>query len=493
MPRIATHTRFTRRQALLGGAAGIAALYSFDRLGLRLRPSGRPTAARAAELSGPFAPFEVDLPILPVLDPVERTDDGERYELAIRDGVAEILPGFETPITGYDGRFPGPTIRARQGRRAEVRVASEVSAETSVHLHGGLVTEESDGALHAYHIHPGMTRTYDYPNDQPAATMWYHDHVHGLTGPHLNAGLTAFYIVDPDYDDEDDPLPRGERDVALMIQDRSFNDDGSFVYARNLGAGFHGDTILVNGAVAPRMRVSRSLYRLRLLNASNARIYSLVLGNGRPMYQIAGDAGLLPRPVLRRAIPLAPAERVEVLVDFCGCKPGSEIVLHNEFGEASTTAVMRFDVDGGTEPERARIPRRLADRPGSAPPAAERTLRLDLATSPELEWQINGQGFDEHRIDAEPQLGTTELWTFVNESEHPHPMHLHGCHFRVASVNGEEPHQGDRGWKDTVNVPAHGTAEVIAAFEKFPGRFVFHCHTAEHSDQSMMGLMEIVG
>ena len=276
-----------------------------------------------------------------------------------------------------------------------------------------------------------------------------------------------------------------------MIQDRSFNDDGSFAYARNLGAGFHGDTILVNGAVAPRMRVSRTLYRLRILNASNARNYELVLGRDRFMHQIAGDAGLLPRPVRRRSLPLAPAERAEVLVDFCSCPPGTEIVLHNALGEASTRAVMRFDVDG-TPAEWLAVPPRLSapDR-ALPPPVRTRTFSLDLATSPELEWQINGRGFDEGRVDEDPRLGTTELWRFVNDSEHHHPMHLHGCHVRVVSIDGDDPHQADRGWKDTIDVHPGQTVDVIARFEKFAGRYVFHCHTAEHSDQSMMGLMEI--
>jgi spore coat protein A, manganese oxidase len=209
------------------------------------------------------------------------------------------------------------------------------------------------------------------------------------------------------------------------------------------------------------------------------------------MHQIAGDAGLLPRPIRRAAIPLAPAERAEVLVDFCGCAPGSEIVLHNTAGEASTTAVMRFDIEG-VEADRPPIPARLVPGVKLPQPAATRTFELDLATSPELEWQINGKGFDNERIDETPSLGTAETWRFVNRSEHPHPMHLHGCHFRVVSVNGDDPHQADRGLKDTVNVPPGQTVDVTPHFEKFAGRFVFHCHAAEHSDASMMGLMEIV-
>ena len=81
--------------------------------------------------------------------------------------------------------------------------------------------------------------------------------------------------------------------MPIVLADHAFNKDGSFRYEENVDLGFRGDTILVNGAVSPRMRVQRRKYRLRFLNASNARSYALRLGNGRPMLQIAGDGGLL--------------------------------------------------------------------------------------------------------------------------------------------------------------------------------------------------------
>ena len=117
-----------------------------------------------------------------------------------------------------------------------------------------------------------------------------------------------------------------------MIKDRSFNADGSFRYRFDLDRGFRGDTILVNGAISPRMRVQRRKYRLRFLNGSNARSFALRLGNGRPMLQIAGDGGLLSKPVSRARVPLHPAERIDFVLDFSAYGPGEELVLHNEDG-----------------------------------------------------------------------------------------------------------------------------------------------------------------
>ena len=124
--------------------------------------------------------------------------------------------------------------------------------------------------------------------------------------------------------------------MPLVLADHAFNKDGSFRYAENVDLGFRGDTLLVNGAISPRMAVQRRIYRLRFLNASNARTYDLKLGNGRQMLQIASDGGLLEPPVARSSFPLHPAERIEVLIDFRSFRPGSEIVLQNTSGEATT-------------------------------------------------------------------------------------------------------------------------------------------------------------
>jgi spore coat protein A len=279
--------------------------------------------------------------------------------------------------------------------------------------------------------------------------------------------------------------------VPLMIQDRAFNADGSFRYRVDIDKGFRGDTILVNGGVVPRMKVERRLYRLRFLNASNARPYELVLGNGRRMVQIASDGGLLPKPVDRPLIPLQPAERADVIVDFRQFGVGSQVILHNTAGEATTQAVMRFDVvKGGAED--ARIPKTLLEAEPLPPVNAQRGFPLTFQGLGRAEWQIGDAGFGMERIDCRPRLGSSELWTFTNNSERTHPMHLHGYHFHVVSIDGTPPHAGDSAWKDTVAVLPHQTVVIRPYFDFYPGRYVFHCHAAEHGDMSMMGQMEVL-
>src|SRR3954469_14566255 len=302
----------TRRQALHYGVGSLALLCSFA-TPVRRRPGSTSAWMRAAD-AGPFTPFRADLPLMPELLPTRRERKRDVYDVFQRPGVAEILPGYQTPVYGYDGIYPGPTIRATKGRAAIVRQHNQLSLETVVHLHGGFVPSGSDGHPMAL-VAPGQTFTHTYPNRQDAATLWYHDHRHGETARSIYFGLAAFYLLEDELEKKLE-LPSGDFDLPLMIQDKSFNRDGSLRYVEDLDLGFRGDTILVNGAVAPRVAVKQRLYRLRFLNASNARSYSLVLGQGREMIQIASDGGLLERPLRRTSLPLAAGERRRGLGDL---------------------------------------------------------------------------------------------------------------------------------------------------------------------------------
>jgi spore coat protein A len=209
------------------------------------------------------ARFQVPLPIPPVLHPTRTDADGDYYEIRQRESRIEIFPGAVTTVWGYEGPFPGPTIRARRGRPVVVHHTNELSHPTVVHLHGAVTSSESDG-FPTEIIRPGKSRTYRYPNDQRAATLWYHDDVMHHTGRNLYMGRNGLYLLD---DDEQAGLnlPGGDYDVPLVIQSKEFKRDGSMVY----DAGFTGvlgakaNTIVVNGAPWPRFEVAARKYRFR--------------------------------------------------------------------------------------------------------------------------------------------------------------------------------------------------------------------------------------
>ncbi|TMR12430.1 multicopper oxidase family protein, partial [Nonomuraea zeae] len=172
--------------------------------------------------------FAVPLPVPDVAEPVRSAGGVDFYELTERAAQAEVLPGLRTPIWGYGGTFPGPTIRAERGRRTVVKLINQLGEPTVLHLHGGHTPPESDGYPTDL-VMPGAAREYVFPLEQRAATLWYHDHRMDYTGPQVWRGLAGMFLV-RDEEERALPLPDGERDVPLLICDRSFAADGTMLY-----------------------------------------------------------------------------------------------------------------------------------------------------------------------------------------------------------------------------------------------------------------------
>src|SRR5690606_9466767 len=260
-----------------------------------------------------------------------------------------------------------------------------------------------------------------------------------------------------------------------------------------------GDVVLVNGAPWPVLEVTASRYRFRILNASNARRMELALDpepDEAPFIQIGSDGGLLGAPVRHESIPIAQAERFDVVLDFTGQPAGSEFTLVDRLGEGSTEQVMRFRVAGPGDGEGGDVPDRLADMSDfdaltESSSVATRTFDFDQAGERDgmSMWTINGEMFDPRRADADPVAGTSEVWEL--HSDPAHPVHLHVVSFKVLSRNDDEPKPTDAGWKDTIDLVEGERARILIPFDAEPGRYVFHCHNLEHEDMAMMANMEI--
>ena len=223
--------------------------------------------------STPFEPFQRDVPIPPVATAGRATKKLEQYVITMKPGTADILPGLQTPILGYNGLLPGADDQGpARARGPDPPAQPERPRRSTCTCTAASPQPQFDGHPHDA-IPPARERLYKYPNVAHSATLWYHDHAHGETAPDAVRRARRRSTCSTTRTTSTLDLPQGDYDVPLMIQDRSFNKDGSFRYRFDLDRGFRGDTILVNGAVAPRMKVERRLYRLRFLNASNARAY----------------------------------------------------------------------------------------------------------------------------------------------------------------------------------------------------------------------------
>ena len=439
-----------------------------------------------------------------MLEPIRTDATTDYYEIVQREERAEILPGRHTVIWGYNGTFPGPTIKARRGRTVSVRQVNQLGTPTVVHLHGGVTPQESDG-FPMDHVMPGEAREYVYPNAQRAATLWYHDHTMDRTGRNIYMGLAGLYLLEDD-DERSLGLPEGPYDVPLLVQDRLFASDGSFRYNMVNHLGAKSGTMLANGAPWPRLDVSTRAYRFRIVNGSNATPLRLVLSSSDPMILIATDGGLLPTPIVCRQIPLAMAERVEVIIDFSRHSVGTDIVLQNLNTRGATgpisSEIMQFHV-GRVERAVRTIPARLAESDGLDRSATVRTrhfifsVRPSFGPLPSPSWRINGQPFDPETPIASPRYGDHRDLALYEQKVARLPWHCASRSRASRHVQGTGAERGpplahETGWKDTVSVDRDEDVSVIAKFDGYRGRYLLHCHNLEHEDHSMMARFDVV-
>ena len=432
-----------------------------------------------------ITPYQVPLPIAPVLSPTSTDATTDNYNLDMTTASGQIVAGKTTPEWGYNGSSPGPTIVAQSGRTVKVHATNKLPEAMSLHLHGGHQPSSSDG-LPDDLIQPGASKDYTYPTSALSARpLWYHDHANMTTAMHVWKGMAGFMLI---HDSQEKnlglPIDYGSNDIPLAIMDRAYNADGTLSYTDGTG-----NTMIVNGAPAPYLKVATRKMRFRLLNASSERNFTFALSNNQAMTQIGNEAGLLPAPLQLSSITLAPAERADVIIDFSNLAVGTSVKLLNT-DRNGPSDVMRFDVnqsvvDLTTIPSTLRPMAKL-----STTGAAQRTFTLSQDRN--NVWQINQQSYDPARIDASPKLGTTEIWTFDNRTGDDHPLHVHDVNFQVLDIDGRAPTGADASWKETVNVPGWKTVRVVARFDDYTGKFVFHCHRLEHEDNMMMGQFAVV-
>ncbi len=466
---------------------------------------------------------------LPIPDLVDAS--GGRTELSAIAGQAHMVAGAATPVLGFSRAYLGPTLRLRRGENHALRVHNRLDQPITCHWHGMRVAAVLDGGP-SLPIAPGDSWSVSLPVAQPAATLWYHSHVHRVTAEQVYHGLAGLILIDdPEAGDEGLPSRYGIDDLPLIIQDRAFDQNGQLYYLKRgpaLTHGFLADKILVNGAIRPDAKVPAGLVRLRLLNGSNARIYDLRFSDSRAFHQVASDSGLLQGPVRRDAIVLAPGERAEIVVDFTDAAPVTLLSRRHdnrplsggmiremshllpgpppqsEFGEAGAFDVMRFLPDPARPGLVAALPERFASA-ASAPavePVRRRVITLDMftqgsGTGPGTQtggslhkimfMGMNNTPFDHAVINQRLGLAEPELWT-IRTSVMAHPFHLHGASFQVLRQNGEAVDFASHGMKDVTLV--RGETDILfvpmhPAGDPVP--YMYHCHILEHEDAGMMG------
>jgi len=456
--------KMTRRQVLKAGLYGGAGLM----LPWRFIPKVHADTL-VSGLSDPALQPKFDVPVPNALDPgfIYNTSKG-KIKVAVGQSVqytglvdtsGKRLP---TTIWGYGDdkmyTWPGRTFQTSSGIPIEVKWENRLGTlpmpvtsfgrpviDTSLHWAYSLpgyegYSVEKDGVPMVPHVHgghtdyqfdgnpefffsPGFTlrgpqwveKKYVYKNDQPAGTIWYHDHALGITRLNVYAGMAGFYIIRDSDDtglfDNGLDLPAYPYEVALAIQDKMFHNDGGLFYPAYPGdpfyadfidgegavlppdifpdggptglAEFFGDHMVVNGMIWPRMDVEPRNYRLRLLNGcdsrflvaqffavpggvsedaggTNAQTIPLDAIGPLDFTVIGSDQGLASEPVTRDTLVIETGSRYDVVFDFgqFDLVDNVRVIMKNIGGDTP----FGFSYGDDLDPDEDVFPNRQTDR-----------------------------------------------------------------------------------------------------------------------------------
>jgi suppressor of ftsI len=442
-------------------------------------------------------PFDRPLAI-PELAPSTVNAAGERvFELVAREGSSSLVPGAATSTWGFNQSYLGPTLRAARGKRVSVAVTNELDEATTVHWHGMHLPSKMDGGPHQS-IEAGADWEPHWTIDQPATTLWYHPHLHGETEEHVSRGLAGMFIVDDEAEAALE-LPReyGVDDIPLLVQDARFDDENQLDFSVRGFAGLMGDRVLVNGTLGPFLDVTTEMVRLRLLNASPARVYNFAMSDGRSLALIGTDGGLLGEPHQTDSVQLSPGERAQVLVRMSA---GETVTLQSDQPDLGVNAG-NVTENGGSDSFDVLQLRAAAELtsagvlpatlvPIDPEPAPTHTRTFELSGT-----NINDEQMNMGRIDEVVTIDTTEEWRVRNEQNQPHSFHIHDVQFQVRSLDGAPPPPELAGWKDTIYLRPGSEYRLVMTFTDYSDNttpYMFHCHLLWHEDRGMMGQFLVV-
>ncbi|HYH43151.1 MAG TPA: multicopper oxidase domain-containing protein, partial [Burkholderiales bacterium] len=444
------------RRRLVAGT-GAAALAGAAGWGLWQRRAV-PEAPRRVQLPpDPLFPNPLNVPGEDGLHGI--LDVGASFTIVSAPVQREILPGKSARMLAYavdhGGRtLVNPVIRMATGTNVRVRYWNALDETSIVHWHGLKVDTNNDGHPH-YAVGAGQTYDYQFTVANRGGTYWYHPHPHHLAGKQAYLGLAGLLLVE---DADEIALERaldlklGETDIPLLIQDKRFAEDGTLSYApgaQDHFLGYCGDRVLVNLTDAPCFDCESRLYRFRLVNGSNARIYRLAFTHGDEAleFQVVGaDGGLLEKPIAARELFLSPSERADVLLDLRTAALGERVMLASlpfdamQFatkGHAQHSAgagavpangapldLMLIRVTEKVDYERE-VPAVLSQIAATESEALKtRRFAFDHAKGM---WRINGYSYRMTDTAFSVDRGAREIWEFRNSGPAmPHPIHIHG-------------------------------------------------------------------
>jgi FtsP/CotA-like multicopper oxidase with cupredoxin domain len=448
----------------------------------------------------------------------------------------------EQMLWGFNGMVPGPTYVARYGEPVIVRNFNDLPTQNggfglpscTTHLHNGHTPSESDGFPCDF-MERGRWYDQHYPNvlagvlsthrdtggdiNEALGTLWYHDHRVDFTAQNVYKGLAGFYLLFNEFDTGDEStgfnLPTfPEFDVPMVFADKVFDEDGTLFFDLFSLDGIMGDRFTVNGKIQPFFQVHPRKYRFRWLNVGPSRFYELFLTDSKnpsariPLWHIANDGNLLPKPVQVESVRIGVAERHDVIIDFSQLA-GKSIYIENRLRQLDGRGpvpppgdikpagqgdlLMRIDVvlppvaDNSADPAAIKGFYDLPDV--TEEPRIVRTFKFDRLNG---QWSINGQFMTCDRVRVHVKQNSVERWILMNLSgDWQHPIHIHFEEHQVLSRSRRAPALVERCRKDVIRLQQNDRVELFFRFRDFFGRYPLHCHNTVHEDHAMMLMWEI--
>lgn len=424
-----------------------------------------------------------ELPPVPELA-LDRSEPGLARGKLVATPARTIINGQTVNALTYNGSFPGPLLRLREGETVQLQFENRTDTDSNLHFHGLSLSPGGRADNVWIHLPPGVSFDYEFVVPRGNAGLhWYHPHIHGSTARPMFRGLAGPILVEGDYDFEraldcDDRL--------LVLKDITLDGDSVAPHTRNEWAvGKEGKWLLVNGVERPVIRARKSLVRLRLLNASNARYWRLKRSDERPLVVIAHDGRYLDRPRESADVFLVPGARAEVLVPFVDAVP-LELWYYPtpRRGMAFTEPQPLVTIEPPAALTKASWPDTLVPHAPFRASEAETEREIILSL-----FNICSRFLDESVVNIRTHRNAREIWRVRNVDIMDHPFHLHTWHYEVLDVNGIAPSY--RAQRDMFNIREGDTVRIGVHFTEHTGRTLYHCHFAEHADRGMMAVLQV--
>jgi FtsP/CotA-like multicopper oxidase with cupredoxin domain len=496
----------------------------------------------------PFLPgMGMDASMFPLVQPrkVYELSDGDTLTLEAKP-VRRTIYHATLIMYGFNGQHPGPLIRVKQKSTIIVDFTNNIDLPTTIHWHGIRIENQFDGV-------PGLTQEPVQPGERfiykihfrDAGIYWYHPHVREDIQQEL--GLYGNILVDSDDPEYFNPVNKEE---VVIFDDILLDGDQLVPFGKEASnytlMGRFGNLFLVNGEPEYKLALQRGeVVRFMLTNVSNTRTNNLVMGRAK-MKIVGADISKFEREEWVSSVVLAPAQRyivearfdkpgrfaltnqVQALdhfmgqfypsVDTLGHITVSDTPVETDYSSEFNTLRENHDVIAEIDPFRKYFNRepdhelKLTVKIGEWPQAVLQFMSIDTSYYPPVEWSdsmpmmnwiSNAQnltwilhdlatGKENMDIVWNFELGEVAMIRLFNDpkSLHPmsHPIHLHGQRFLVVSTNGVR--NQNLAWKDTVLVPV-GTRVDILLEASNPGKWMLHCHIAEHLGAGMMSVFHV--